>query len=228
VWSKWFWKKHSGLRGTRRASIAIDGKVNQILTFDSLRTRRKSTTVLQSLGLLCPLRELYSQTEVAKVLGLHARDFKYSFPEDGEPTPVLFKGRTFSEVFSLSIEEALEIFHRIPQLRRPLSYAKELGLGYLLLGQRELSTGEEKRVLLARMFKELRRVGGSTLFLLDEPMQGLHKSEQGMLQKVLTDLVGQGHTVVAVDHSSALRSVANQIIELGPGGGEKGGRILED
>ncbi|MEX2627011.1 MAG: excinuclease ABC subunit UvrA [Ilumatobacteraceae bacterium] len=138
---------------------------------------------------------------------------------------VRYEGLTIAEVLDLPVRAALEHFADIEAARRPLQALTEVGLGYLRLGQPAptLSAGEAQRVKLAA---ELARGGGRTLFVLDEPTSGLHPDDIGRLLRVLRGLVAGGNTVVAVEHHLSVVASADWVVELGPGAGADGGRLV--
>ncbi len=137
-----------------------------------------------------------------------------------------FKGKTIADVLEMPIEEALEFFAHIPKIRRRVEALNDVGLGYMRLGQpaTTLSGGEAQRVKLAA---ELSKVAtGQTLYILDEPTTGLHFADIQRLLEVLERLVDAGNTVVVIEHNLDVIKVADQIIDLGPEGGEEGGRVI--
>ena len=143
-----------------------------------------------------------------------------------ETLDVRFKGKTIADVLEMPIEEALEFFAHIPKIRRRVEALNDVGLGYMRLGQpaTTLSGGEAQRVKLAA---ELSKVAtGKTLYILDEPTTGLHFADIQRLLEVLTRLVDAGNTVVVIEHNLDVIKVADQIIDLGPEGGEEGGRVI--
>ena len=143
-----------------------------------------------------------------------------------ETLEVLFKTKSISDVLAMTVEEALEFFEDLPRIRRKLKAIHDVGLGYITLGQQAttLSGGEAQRVKLAT---ELSKVStGKTLYILDEPTTGLHFEDVRILLHVLNKLVDKGNTVVVVEHNLDVIKTADWIIDLGPGGGEKGGEII--
>ncbi|MGW2418692.1 ABC transporter [Streptomyces sp. NPDC001709] len=143
-----------------------------------------------------------------------------------ETLQVTFRERNIAEVLDLTVEAAAEFFADIPAAARSLGTLLDVGLGYLRLGQpaTELSGGEAQRIKLASELQRGRR--GHTLYLLDEPTTGLHPADVEVLMDRLHGLVDAGHTVVVVEHDMTVVSGADWVIDLGPGGGDRGGRIV--
>ena len=128
----------------------------------------------------------------------------------------------------MSVQEALEFFKNIPQVKRRLETLNDVGLGYIRLGQQAttLSGGEAQRVKLS---SELSKIGtGRTLYILDEPTTGLHFEDVRMLLKVLTRLVNKGNTVIVIEHNLDVIKTADWIIDLGPERGDAGGNIIAE
>ncbi|WP_328334378.1 excinuclease ABC subunit UvrA [Streptomyces sp. NBC_00455] len=143
-----------------------------------------------------------------------------------ETLEIRHRGRTIAEVLDLTVEAAAEFFAGTPAAARSLRTLLDVGLGYLRLGQpaTELSGGEAQRIKLA---SELQRARGAhTLYVLDEPTTGLHPADVEVLMRQLHGLVDAGHTVVVVEHDMAVVAGADWVIDLGPGGGGDGGRIV--
>ncbi|MET7733090.1 excinuclease ABC subunit UvrA [Streptomyces sp. NPDC005402] len=139
---------------------------------------------------------------------------------------VTYRGRNIAEVLDLTVESAADFFADTPLVARSLATLLDVGLGYLRLGQpaTELSGGEAQRIKLAN---ELQRVRGAhTLYLLDEPTTGLHPADVEVLMRQLHGLVDAGHTVIVVEHDMSVVAGADWVIDLGPGGGDAGGRIV--
>jgi len=143
-----------------------------------------------------------------------------------ETLQIKYKGKNIADVLEMTVEEALEFFHSIPQVKRKLKTLYDVGLGYIKLGQPAptLSGGEAQRVKLAR---ELSKIGtGKTLYILDEPTTGLHFADIEKLLNVLNRLVDKGNTVLVIEHNPDVIKVADYIIDLGPEGGDEGGEIV--
>ncbi|MFL5841716.1 MAG: ATP-binding cassette domain-containing protein, partial [Thermoleophilaceae bacterium] len=143
-----------------------------------------------------------------------------------ETLEVRFKGKTIADVLDMSVEEALEFFRHIPKIKRKLQALHDVGLDYIRLGQpaTTLSGGEAQRVKLAT---ELAKVAtGKTLYILDEPTTGLHFADVQKLLEMLQRLVDTGNTVVVIEHNLDVIKTADHLIDLGPEGGEEGGKIV--
>ena len=143
-----------------------------------------------------------------------------------ETLEVQFKGKSIADVLDMTVEEGAEFFKAVPVIRDKLELLKQVGLGYIHLGQQAttLSGGEAQRVKLA---KELsKRSTGRTLYILDEPTTGLHFEDVRKLLEVLHTLVEQGNTVVVIEHNLEVIKTADWIIDLGPEGGDGGGEIV--
>ena len=143
-----------------------------------------------------------------------------------ETLEVRFKGHSIADVLEMTIEEGAALFHAVPSIRDKLETLKEVGLGYLKIGQQAttLSGGEAQRVKLA---KELaRRATGRTLYILDEPTTGLHFEDVRKLLEVLHALVDQGNTVIVIEHNLEVIKTADWLLDIGPDGGDGGGRIV--
>ena len=139
---------------------------------------------------------------------------------------VRFKGKNIAEVLEMSVREALEHFANHKEIVRILTTLNDVGLGYVRLGQPSptLSGGEAQRIKLA---KELARVGtGQTVYILDEPTTGLHFADIEKLLAVLDRLVDAGNTVIVIEHNLDVIKCADQVIDIGPEGGEEGGRVV--
>jgi excinuclease ABC subunit A len=143
-----------------------------------------------------------------------------------ETLEIRYKGKNIADVLDMTVDEALSFFENIPVIRRKLLTLKEVGLGYIHLGQSAttLSGGEAQRVKLST---ELSKVStGKTFYILDEPTTGLHFEDIKMLLRVLDRLVEMGNTVVVIEHNLDVIKAADYIIDLGPEGGDEGGEVI--
>jgi excinuclease ABC subunit A len=143
-----------------------------------------------------------------------------------EALEIEYRGKTIADVLDMTIEESLAFFRQIPQICSRLETVAEVGLGYMKVGQSAptLSGGEAQRVKLAAELS--RRDTGKTLYILDEPTTGLHFDDIRKLLRVLKTLVERGNTVLVIEHNLDVLRNADWIIDLGPEGGEKGGRVI--
>ncbi|NLZ56176.1 MAG: excinuclease ABC subunit UvrA, partial [Clostridiaceae bacterium] len=143
-----------------------------------------------------------------------------------ETLEVTFQGKNIAEVLDMTIDEAAEFFADIPRITRLLTTLREVGLGYMKLGQpsTQLSGGEAQRVKLASELS--RRSTGNTFYILDEPTTGLHAADVHKLVDILQRFAEQGNTVVVIEHNLDVIKTADYIIDLGPGGGDQGGRLV--
>jgi len=211
-------------------------------------------------GAFGPIRDLFSQTQGAKVRGFKPGRFSFNvkggrceacegdgikriemhfLPDvyvrcevckgrrfNDQTLQVMYKGASIADVLGMTIEEALGLFGAIPAIEQRLRTIQAVGLGYLELGQSAttLSGGEAQRIKLARELS--RRATGRTLYLLDEPTTGLHFADIEKLLGVLHRLVEQGNTVVVIEHNLEVIKTADYLVDLGPEGGEDGGRLV--
>ncbi|MFA6428332.1 MAG: excinuclease ABC subunit UvrA [Candidatus Buchananbacteria bacterium] len=145
-----------------------------------------------------------------------------------ETLAVTYKGKNIAEVLRMNVEEAARFFVNIPSLANKLNLLLEVGLGYIELGQAAttLSGGEAQRIKLATELS--RRATGNTLYILDEPTTGLHFADVAKLLEVLQRLVEKGNTVLVIEHNLDVIKTADWLIDLGPGGGDKGGRVIAE
>ena len=143
-----------------------------------------------------------------------------------ETLEIKYKGKNISEILALTVEEALDFFYNIPKIKRKLQTLLDVGLDYIKLGQpaTTLSGGEAQRVKLATELS--RRATGKTLYILDEPTTGLHFADTHKLLEMLQRLVDGGDTVLVIEHNLDVIKSADYLIDLGPEGGERGGRLL--
>ncbi len=145
---------------------------------------------------------------------------------DAETLDVTYRDRTIADVLAMTVDDAAVFLADVPAASRSLETLREVGLGYLRLGQpaTELSGGEAQRIKLATELQRARR--GHALYLLDEPTAGLHPSDIALLLRQLHRLVDAGNTVVLVEHDLDTIATADFVIDLGPGGGDAGGRVV--
>ena len=145
-----------------------------------------------------------------------------------ETLEVCYRGMSISDALRLTVDEAGQQFEAISKLRERLDALSRVGLGYLRLGQpaTTLSGGEAQRVKLARELAK--RATGNTLFVLDEPTTGLHFSDVEMLMVAVSSLRDVGNTVVIIEHNIDVIACCDWVIDLGPGGGERGGKLVAE
>ncbi|MFW9992258.1 MAG: excinuclease ABC subunit UvrA [Candidatus Odinarchaeota archaeon] len=145
-----------------------------------------------------------------------------------ETLQVTYKGKNISEVLDMTVEEALDLFRTIPKIKNKLQTVVDVGLGYIQVGQPAptLSGGEAQRVKLARELSK--KSTGKTFYILDEPTTGLSTYDVSFLLKVLHRLVDEGNTVVVIEHNLDVIKTADWLLELGPEGGDKGGKIIAE
>ena len=211
-------------------------------------------------GVFDAIRELFSQTQDAKMHGYKPGRFSFNVKGgrceacsgDGiikiemhflpdvyvpcevckgkrynrETLEVRYKGKNISDVLDMTVEEALPFFQYIPKIERKIQTLFDVGLGYVRLGQpaTTLSGGEAQRVKLATELS--RRSTGKTLYILDEPTTGLHVDDIARLLEILQRLVENGDTVIVIEHNLDVIKTADYIIDLGPEGGDRGGRVV--
>lgn len=143
-----------------------------------------------------------------------------------ETLEVRYKGKSIADVLDMTINQAVDFFENIPDIRRKIKTIQDVGLGYIKLGQPSttLSGGESQRVKLATELSK--RDTGKTLYVLDEPTTGLHFEDIRILMNVLQKLVDRGNTVIIIEHNLDVIKLADHIIDMGPEGGRNGGRLL--
>ncbi|MEE8397492.1 MAG: excinuclease ABC subunit UvrA, partial [Desulfobacterales bacterium] len=145
---------------------------------------------------------------------------------NSETLDITYKGKSIADVLDFTFEEARDFFSAVPSIFRVTRFVCDIGLGYLRLGQPSptLSGGEAQRIKLAQELAK--KTNGHTLFVLDEPSTGLHRYDVVKLIEVLQELVDQGHTIALIEHNLEIIAAADYIIDLGPEGGDQGGRIM--
>ncbi|HJK78562.1 MAG TPA: excinuclease ABC subunit UvrA [Methanocorpusculum sp.] len=147
---------------------------------------------------------------------------------NAETLEVKYKGKSIADVLNMSVDEALELFEHVPNIRAKLQTLADVGLGYIKLGQSSttLSGGEAQRIKLTRELAK--RATGKTVYLLDEPTTGLHFHDVKKLIGVLDSLVAKGNTVIVIEHNLDVIKCADYLIDLGPEGGKAGGKIIAE
>jgi excinuclease ABC subunit A len=143
-----------------------------------------------------------------------------------ETLAVKYKGKSIADVLDMTVEEAYRYFINVPKIKRKLELLRRVGLDYIKLGQSslDLSGGEAQRIKLS---KELAaRSTGQTIYILDEPTTGLHFEDIKLLLSVLHELVDAGNTVIVIEHNLEVIKTADWVVDLGPGGGINGGRLV--
>jgi excinuclease ABC subunit A len=143
---------------------------------------------------------------------------------------VRYRGKNIGDVLALTVTEASAFFAEQPKIVRRLQPLVETGLGYVTLGQptATLSGGEAQRLKLATFLDARAAAGRGTLFLFDEPTTGLHASDIERLLKTLRRLILLGHSVLAIEHNLQFLTASDWIVDLGPGGGDQGGRLVAE
>ncbi len=144
-----------------------------------------------------------------------------------ETLAIKYKNKNIADILNMTVEEALNFFENIPRVKSKLQTLYDVGLGYITLGQSAttLSGGEAQRIKLT---SELSRKGGNTMYILDEPTTGLHFADVKKLLEVLNRLVDKGNSVLVIEHNLDVIKSADWVIDLGPEGGDKGGRIIAE
>jgi excinuclease ABC subunit A len=147
---------------------------------------------------------------------------------NSETLSVRYKDKSIADVLDMTVTEALDFFNAIPHLKRRLELLHDVGLGYIKLGQPAvtLSGGEAQRIKLSRELAK-KSLGG-TLYILDEPTTGLHFVDIEKLLRVLNRLVEMGNTVLVIEHNPDIIKSADYLIDMGPGAGEEGGRVIAE
>lgn len=245
--------EHEEIRGAEHIDKIIDIDQSPIG-----RTPRSNPATYT--GVFDSIRELYSQTNEAKMRGYKPGRFSFNVKGgrceacrgDGiikiemhflpdvyvpcevckgarynrETLEVKYKGKSIAQVLDMIVDEGVEFFQNIPKIHRKLQTIQDVGLGYIKLGQAAttLSGGEAQRVKLATELA--RRSTGKTLYILDEPTTGLHAADIHRLLEVLHRLVDGGDSVIVIEHNLDVIKTADHILDLGPEGGYRGGRII--
>jgi excinuclease ABC subunit A len=143
-----------------------------------------------------------------------------------ETLEIRYKGKSISDILNMTIEDATDFFVKVPKIHRKLKTIKDVGLGYITLGQQSttLSGGEAQRIKLAAELSK--RDTGNTFYILDEPTTGLHFEDIRVLMNVLNELADKGNTVLIIEHNLDVVKLADYVIDVGMEGGKKGGKIL--
>lgn len=143
-----------------------------------------------------------------------------------ETLEVRYKGKNIYDVLNMTVEEAVDFFENVPSIRRKMETLRDVGLSYIRLGQpsTELSGGEAQRIKLATELSK--RSTGKTVYILDEPTTGLHFADVHKLTEILRRLSGDGNTVIVIEHNLDVIKTADYIIDIGPGGGDRGGTVV--
>lgn len=143
-----------------------------------------------------------------------------------ETLEIKYRGKSINDILNMNINQALQFFENIPNIRHKIATLKEVGLGYITLGQQSntLSGGEAQRVKLAEELSK--KDTGNTFYILDEPTTGLHFEDVRILLEVLNKLVDKGNTIIVIEHNMDVIKSADYIIDMGPEGGNEGGKIV--
>jgi excinuclease ABC subunit A len=250
-------------QGRWRARVGAAGDERVVVVDASPLGRTPASIPATAVGLMDPLRELYTRTPEARMRGFGIAHFSFNSSRgrcpacEGKGATLVemqfladlwleceecngsryrpevlearYRGRSIADVLAMSVEEALDLLEHQPRLEKGLRTLCEVGLGYLQLGQSSttLSTGEAQRVKLAAELLRADRERRSVI-VLDEPSTGLHASDVQRLVAVLQRLADAGDAVVVIEHHTDLLAACDRLVELGPGGGAAGGRIIAD
>jgi excinuclease ABC subunit A len=143
-----------------------------------------------------------------------------------ETLSIKYKGKSIYDVLEMPTVEALDFFKHIPNIKHKLQLMCDVGLGYLKLGTNatSLSGGEAQRIKLAKFLQK--RISNKTILILDEPTTGLHTHDIKNLIEVLNHIVNQGATIIVIEHNLDLIKCADHIIDMGPDGGDRGGKVI--
>lgn len=245
--------EHDGLHGAEHiknvlfidqspiGATARSNPVTYMKIYDAIRTVMASSNEAQSLGYTASTFSLNvdgGRCPVCKGLGVEIIDMMFmddiEIPCDAcdgkkfrpEVLEVTYRGKNIYEILSLTVSEAMDFFVSYPNIRRPLSILKDVGLEYIRLGQsaRTLSGGESQRLKIAREFANSKQ--DDTLYILDEPTTGLHFKEIQLLIKILNRLVESGGSVILIEHNLEMIQSSDYIIDLGPDAGTQGGSLV--
>ena len=143
-----------------------------------------------------------------------------------ETLEIRYKGKSIADILSMTINESCDFFENFPKILRKLKTLKEVGLGYVTLGQQSttLSGGEAQRIKLASELSK--KDTGNTIYILDEPTTGLHFQDIKVLLEMINKLVNKGNTVIIIEHNMDVIKTVDHIIEIGPSGGKLGGQVI--
>ena len=143
-----------------------------------------------------------------------------------ETLEIRYKGKSIADILSMTINESCDFFENFPKILRKLKTLKEVGLGYVTLGQQSttLSGGEAQRIKLASELSK--KDTGNTIYILDEPTTGLHFQDIKVLLEMINRLVNKGNTVIVIEHNMDVIKTVDHIIEIGPNGGKLGGQVI--
>lgn len=222
-------------------TTARSNPVTYLKVYDAIRTVMASSNEAKALGYTASTFSLNvdgGRCPVCKGLGVEIIDMMFmddlEIPCDTcdgkkfrpEVLEITYRGKNIHEIMNLTVSEAMEFFVNYPNIRRPLSLLREVGLDYITLGQsaRSLSGGESQRLKIAREISQSQQ--DSTLYILDEPTTGLHFREIQLLIRVLNRLVDAGGSVILIEHNLEMIRASDYIIDLGPDAGAQGGTIV--
>ena len=143
-----------------------------------------------------------------------------------ETLDIRYKGKSISDVLNMTINDSCDFFKKFPKIFNKLNTIKEVGLGYITLGQQSttLSGGEAQRIKLASELSK--KDTGNTLYILDEPTTGLHFQDIKVLLEMINSLANKGNTIIIIEHNMDVIKTTDYLIEIGPKGGERGGQIM--
>lgn len=222
-------------------TTARSNPVTYMKVYDAIRTAMASSSEARAMGYTASTFSLNvdgGRCPICKGLGVEIIDMMFMDDLelqcdacDGkkfrpEVLEITFRGKNIHEILNMTVAEAMDFFVNYPNIRRPLSLLKEVGLEYISLGQnaRSLSGGESQRLKIAREFSLSQK--SSTLYILDEPTTGLHFREIQLLLRVLNRLVEAGGSVILIEHNLEVIRASDYIIDLGPEAGAKGGTLV--